>query len=305
MAVLANMVSKNGLKANHNYVQSNDSFYQVGKYGVKERFESKSQHGSSSTSNILSWQIWCQRTVWKQITTEHLTLLPKQWLANMVSKNGLKANHNDYLAQRNNRLVGKYGVKERFESKSQLLQQEGKYRSCWQIWCQRTVWKQITTRSVLWIPPWKLANMVSKNGLKANHNWIPEVICRKSVGKYGVKERFESKSQQDMIFNPIQDSWQIWCQRTVWKQITTTLAVYTWLYMLANMVSKNGLKANHNNANPRHISSRVGKYGVKERFESKSQHVWGLPALRPRWQIWCQRTVWKQITTSPFLHRHS
>ena len=41
-------------------------------------------------------------------------------LANMKSKNELKANHNNYRCSLRPGLVGKYEVKERIESKSQL-----------------------------------------------------------------------------------------------------------------------------------------------------------------------------------------
>ncbi len=38
--------------------------------------------------------------------------------------------------------------------------------------------------------------MMSKNELKANHNILQEVPAIGKVGKYDVKERIESKSQQ-------------------------------------------------------------------------------------------------------------
>ena len=150
---------------------------------------------------------------------------------------------------------------------------------CWQIWCQRTVWKQITTLARIGFNASKLANMVSKNGLKANHNWHKVRVLFLYVGKYGVKERFESKSQQNIFRKTNGSRWQIWCQRTVWKQITTGEPQPRLQHKLANMVSKNGLKANHNLAQFNQLNIHVGKYGVKERFESKSQQSPALVSL--------------------------
>ncbi len=41
-----------------------------------------------------------------------------------------------------------------------------------------------------------LANMMSKNELKANHNFDAISVNEVVVGKYDVKERIESKSQR-------------------------------------------------------------------------------------------------------------
>jgi hypothetical protein len=55
--------------------------------------------------------------------------------------------------------------------------------------------------------------------------------------------------------------------------------------MLANMKSKNELKANHNSFKAVPISAQVGKYEVKERIESKSQHKYRFSAWAQGWQI--------------------
>ncbi len=167
------------------------------------------------------WQIWCQRTRWKQITTQCSEGRTDPALANMVSKNEMKANHNSWPLTRSAIRVGKYGVKERDESKSQLFQRTITSEFCWQIWCQRTRWKQITTEFGNSYASRGLANMVSKNEMKANHNNIMGWPDPPVVGKYGVKERDESKSQLWTWVKTCGLSWQIWCQRTRWKQITT------------------------------------------------------------------------------------
>ena len=54
---------------------------------------------------------------------------------------------------------------------------------------------------------------------------------------------------------------------------------------LANMMSKNELKANHNNLEKEQRKLLVGKYDVKERIESKSQLSNELYAVASGWQI--------------------
>ncbi len=68
-------------------------------------------------------------------------------LANMMSKNEMKANHNSADVQNQDGIVGKYDVKERDESKSQPTGLHGATRM-------------------------ELANMMSKNEMKANHNTV-------------------------------------------------------------------------------------------------------------------------------------
>ncbi len=80
--------------------------------------------------------------------------------------------------------VGKYDVKERDESKSQHLSVTEKI-SC------------------------ELANMMSKNEMKANHNTLATLSELCTVGKYDVKERDESKSQLEEINKLKSDRWQI------------------------------------------------------------------------------------------------
>ena len=130
--MLANMMSKNELKANHNNI-----------------------------CNFIS--------------------CPK--LANMMSKNELKANHNCAFFRSNNIRVGKYDVKERIESKSQL-------RNC----CG-------------------YPGLVGKYDVKErieSKSQLPDSQQRPQlVGKYDVKERIESKSQLDNRCNAELGSWQI------------------------------------------------------------------------------------------------
>ncbi len=270
--MLANMMSKNELKANHNKGQPVRLVQPVGKYDVKERIESKSQLPAHLYGLFPCWQIWCQRTNWKQITTHPFCM---------------------YLLC----LVGKYDVKERIESKSQHYSPVPPKSVCWQIWCQRTNWKQITTPGLGIAIYLLLANMMSKNELKANHNLCSLISFWLRVGKYDVKERIESKSQPLHTEDNNLCRWQIWCQRTNWKQITTDWP-RLWLDLwLANMMSKNELKANHNLLLYGDQAESVGKYDVKERIESKSQPALIVGIIYQGWQIWCQRTNWKQITT--------
>ena len=156
-------MSKNELKANHNRQRHRSAIYAVGKYDVKERIESKSQLVDGRNLFVNGWQIWCQRTNWKQITTRWTIQFGIEMLANMMSKNELKANHNPPLRYCTPHFVGKYDVKERIESKSQHICWTRIYLHCWQIWCQRTNWKQITTPASLLSWAWPLANMMSKN----------------------------------------------------------------------------------------------------------------------------------------------
>ncbi len=51
------------------------------------------------------------------------------------------------------------------------------------------------------------------------------------------------------------------------------------------MMSKNEMKANHNLKTFQLITLTVGKYDVKERDESKSQHVQVPPFYTEGWQI--------------------
>ncbi len=55
----------------------------------------------------------------------------------------------------------------------------------------------------------ELANMMSKNELKANHNAAAALRKMRIVGKYDVKERIESKSQHDAAYIAMNLGWQI------------------------------------------------------------------------------------------------
>ncbi len=51
--------------------------------------------------------------------------------------------------------------------------------------------------------------MMSKNEMKANHNFLAQLVPMVNVGKYDVKERDESKSQPTRHEFAGRDSWQI------------------------------------------------------------------------------------------------
>ena len=95
-------------------------------------------------------------------------------------------------------------------------------------------------------PTSPLYAILSKNNLKANHNWLSGRTSTNDTVCNLVKEQSESKSQLSAVWAPGVIHCMQSCQRTIWKQITTTRKIFNPLDKLYAILSKNNLKANHN-----------------------------------------------------------
>ena len=170
------------------------------------------------------------------------------------------------------------------------------FRVCCLKYCQRKIWKQITTKEKISSCTYVVWNIV--------------------------KEKSESKSQ--LISYEMTNTLGClkYCQRKIWKQITTRICSGKIWLMLFEILSKKNLKANHNtgyirrgistlfeilskkNLKANHNSSATTVSAatvvwniVKEKSESKSQLIWQTDKAEKCCLKYCQRKIWKQITT--------
>ena len=243
------------------------------------------------------WKNITHRKTWKQTTTSESNSTKLGLLKEHYSQENLKANHNGRRSIPREVPTERTLLKEKSESKSQPLPSSVCATRYWKNITQRKIWKQITTSRRRRPASSLLKEHYSKKNLKANHNITLRREMNDETERTLLKEKSESKSQRTQFRATDREHWKNITQRKIWKQITTPFESVITRCRLKEHYSKKNLKANHNSPPPRSHWSKTERTLLKEKSESKSQHIRAPRLQCLYWKNITQRKIWKQITT--------
>ena len=210
------------------------------------KFESNSQLTTDTMENVKRCYQSQNYKIWKQFTTELVTMNGRDKLLSIAKLQNLKAIHNEEFPDVTYRKVVINRKTTKFESNSQQnhFNIEGRY-SCYQSQNYK-IWKQFTTAFPSCINSSMLLSIAKLQNLKAIHNAnaIKGVLSLVVINRKTTK--FESNSQQRRWWWAGERRCYQSQNYKIWKQFTTVVRSSALLHRLLSITKLQNLKAIHN-----------------------------------------------------------
>ena len=285
------------LKAIHNICHASQKLPFVVINHKTTKFESNSQHSSAVQVGRVSCYQSQNYKIWKQFTTHKSEKISMNTLLSITKLQNLKAIHNNAVKSFENVHVVINHKTTKFESNSQ-------HNGCAVSGCHccyqsqnYKIWKQFTTEIVSNINYISLLSITKLQNLKAIHNyfvldnrihWV--VINHKTT-------KFESNSQQYVVYGFSFPCCYQSQNYKIWKQFTTNKILKPCNSMLLSITKLQNLKAIHNSQYNTIYNTLVVINHKTTKFESNSQQYLLLFPMHACCYQSQNYKIWKQFTT--------
>ncbi len=293
-------IKEHNLKANHNQV-------------------SKDFNSPLSVCNL------SKNTIWKQITTIKLSLVPRLPLYAIYQRTQFESKSQRISERIITRSFCMQSIKEHnLKANHNFINlSELEFSSVCNL-SKNTIWKQITTVAITFGVAWICMQSIKEHNLKANHNHRWRWTCISFLYAIYQRTQFESKSQpkgrlthnrgicmQSIKEHNLKANHNLYCylflyclsvcnlsKNTIWKQITTLCLPYYSSSTLYAIYQRTQFESKSQHPQWRTRSPGICMQSIKEHNLKANHNEDG--KTRKKYDSVCnlsKNTIWKQITT--------